>query len=328
MPDEEVGCLKLGNADESFYSAWSAITVGVADLDLAKKLWVEEFGMTVVSSLEVADTAAAGMWGIEPDEIRRQALLKTGEETAGMLHLVEFENPDEPVRKNANPYDLTPKNLDIYTDDLVSKLEHMLAKGYEFRTQEAHLINAPDGTSFREVHMFGHDDINVVLLEVVGKPKPFTSKGVAAVGPLVLIVPDVSAESDFFESIFLVDKLNENVFSDPKLIKAIGLPDGTVLNIHIWGRKGFDLGQLELIQYQGIEGDNLYPRAKPKSLGLLHLCYVIPDNSLLIDRLAQQGVDVVRHGVVDSIHGKCDVISFYSPAGLRIEVYELQEYKK
>lgn len=310
-------------ADQAFFSAWSVMTLGVADLDLAMNLWVGEFGMTVISSREGADSAAGKLWDIGADEICRQAVLRTGDETSGMLHLVEFNNPDEPVRKESKPYDLTPKNLDIYTDDLVKKLEHMLAKGYRFRTQEAHLIEAPDGTAFREVHMFGHDDINVVLLEVVGKQKPFNSKGVAAVGPLVLIVPDVSAESDFFESIFLVDKLNENVFADPALIKTIGLPEGTRLNIHIWGRKGFDLGQLELIEYQGVEGNNLYPRAKPKSLGLLHLCYVIADNVLLLERLKLQGVDVTRYGILDTIHGRCDVISFYSPAGLRIEVYAL-----
>lgn len=311
----------MQSSDRDYFSAWSVMTIGVADLDVAMQLWVDEFGMDVVNSKQGADPDVARLWGIEADDIRRQVLLRTGDHSAGMLHLVEFTSPDDPVRKDANPYDLTPKNLDIYTDNLVDRLSEMLSKGYKFRTEEAHLINAPDGSAFREVHMFGHDDINVVLLEVVGETKPFTSKGVAAVGPLVLIVPDVVAESNFFESIFLVDKLNENVFSDPKLIKAIGLPDDTVLNIHIWGRKGFDLGQLELIEYQGIEGDNLYPRAKPKSLGLLHLCYVIPDNTLLLERLLKHEIEVELHGEIDCIHGACDVISFFSPAGLKIEVY-------
>lgn len=297
------------------------MTVGVADMDVALGLWVEEFGMEIIASREGGDPDTAKAWGIKAEDILRQVLLRTGEQTRGMLHLVEFNNPYEPVRKDAKPYDLTPKNLDIYTYNLVDKLAEMLAKGYKFRSEEAHLINAPDGTAFREVHMFGHDDINVVLLEVVGKPKPFTSKGVAAVGPLVLIVPDVSTESDFFEKIFLVDKLNENVLDDPKLIKVIGLPDGTVLNIHIWGRKGFDLGQLELIEYQGIDGNNLYPRAKPKSLGLLHLCYVIPNNALLVERLAKHKINVKKYGALNTIHGACEVISFYSPAGLKIEVY-------
>jgi len=308
-------------SDAVYYSSWSAMTVGVADLDVALKLWIDECGMTVVKSRVGADEGIANEWGIQADDIQRQVLLSTGDYTTGMLHLVEFAEPDEPVRKNANPYDLTPKSLDVYTNDLVQKLGHLSSIGYTFRSQEAHLIHAPDGTAFREAHMFAHDEINVVLLELVGKKKPFTGQGMAAVGPLVMIVPDVAVESDFFQSVFMLDTLNVNILSEPDLIKAIGLPDGTALNIHILGRSGFDLGQLELIEYAGLEGNNLYPRAKPKALGLLHVSYVIPDNELLLQRLDKLDLEISRYDNVDSIHGHCDIVSFYSPAGLKVEVY-------
>jgi len=308
-------------SDANHYSSWTAMTVGVADLDLALKLWIDECGMNTVKSREGADEEIAKVWDIQAKDIQRQVLLRTGDSMTGMLHLVEFAEPDEPVRKNAKPYDLTPKSLDVYTNDLVKKLKQLSSRGYTFRSQEAHLIDAPDGTAFREAHMFAHDDINVVLLELVGKKKPFTEKGVAAVGPLVLIVPDVAIESDFLKSVFMLNTLNENILNDPDLINAIGLPDGTALNIHILGRKGFDLGQLELIEYAGLEGNNLYPRAKPNALGLLHICYVIADHELLLQRLDKHGIEVARHNNVDSIHGRCDVVTFYTPAGLKIEVY-------
>ena len=71
-------------------------------------------------------------------------------------------------------------------------------------------------------------------------------------------------------------------FNDPSLINAIGLPDCTALNIHILGRNGFDLVQLELIEYAGLEGNYLYPQTKSKALGLLHIDYVIPDKKILL----------------------------------------------
>ena len=137
----------------------------------------------------------------------------------------------------------------------------------------------------------------------------------------VFIVPDVEIESTFFQSLFLLDKLADNVFSGPEIEKIVGLPKGTALKIWIWGREGFEMGKLEIIEYQGVEGSNLYPRATPKALGVLHMGYAVPDTSLLKERLKAQNIPFTSYGQTNTLIGEGDMISFMSPAGMRVEVY-------
>jgi len=312
----------VDESDSDFYFAWSAITVGVADLDVAMSLWVDEFGFSIVAQKDGADTALERYWQLAPGDIARQALVQTNDSRYGMIHFVEFNDPDDPVREGAEVFDRVPKNLDIYVEDLPAKVARLRSLGHQFRTATHSEITAPDGTAFREIHMPSHDAINIVLLEVVGKSKPFTSAGYAGIGPLIFIVPDANTEKLFFEQAFLLEKLNDNILKGPEIERMVGLPPGAALDVSIWGREGEDLGGIEIIEYQGVEGADLYPRARPKALGILHIAYVVPDATLLRERLDQLGVVVEEHDDVTTLVGSGRVISFVSPAGLRIEVYE------
>lgn len=170
--------------------------------------------------------------------------------------------------------------------------------------------------------MPSHDDINIVLLEVIGRPRPFTARGFAGVGPLIFIVPDAPAEKAFFADVMQLDKLNDNLLSGPEIERMVGLPPGAGLDVSIWGRAGNHLGEIEIIEYQGVTGRDLYPLAKPKALGILHISYVVDDASALRERLRGFGATVTDHGRVQTMTGEGNVVSFHTPAGLRIEVYE------
>jgi len=308
--------------DQSNYAAWNALAVGVANLDMALELWVEQFGFNVVSAKRGDDSELARLWSLQADDIAQQALVRCNNSRTGALHLVEFNQPDAPVRRNAENFDLVPKSLDLYVKDLPKKVDELRSAGYVFRTKTYSEFTAPDGTQFREIHLPSHDDVNVVLVEVVGKEYDYTQAGVAGVGPLVLTVPDVVLESEFIASTFLLEKLNENVFEGAEIEKVVGLPRGTVLKICIWGQHGHELGELEIVEYQGVNSNNLYPRAKPKALGILQAAYVSTDTTGLQARLQAQGVSVTQHGQVDTLIGSGQVLSFVSPAGFKVEVYE------
>lgn len=315
--------MALSSTDDSdFYPAFTVVTVGVADLDEALSLWVGEFGFNVARSKEGPDAELARLWGLRPEDIARQALVRTNDHNFGMVHIVEFTEPDAPVREGAKNFDLTPKNLDVYVNNLPQKFAQMKDKGFQFRTEAPSEFTAEDGTTFREIHLPSHDKINIVLLEVVGEQHDYSPADVAGIGPFIFTVPDIEKENAFFEAVFPVEKLSHNVFSGPEIEKIVGLPEGTTLNITIWGRKGHDLGKLEIVEYGGVESANLYPRAKPKALGVLHVGYVVPDNGALMSRLEAVSVPFEKHGVIDSLIATGEVISFSSPAGLRIEVYD------
>lgn len=303
-------------------SAWSFTTVGVADLDEALSLWRDDFGFEIVARRDGPDEALARRWNISATDVARQALVRTPGVDAGMLHLVEFENPDPPVREGALAYDLCPKNLDVYTDDLPRLMDALRERGRQFSNADYSEVTAPGGLTFREIHMPSHDRINVVLLQILGQSLPFSSAGFSGVGMLITIVPDATAEKAFYEKIIGLDLLSDNVLKGPEIEKMIGLPAGAALDVSIWGNADNHFGRIEIIEYQGVRGNDLYPRAKPKSLGILRVAYRTDNLERVKAELAAQGIVFDTFAPANTLMADGPAIAFASPAGMTIEVHQ------
>jgi len=305
--------------------AFSHVTVGVARLDDAIAFWHRNFGLDVRDRRDGTDADLARVWGIGPERIARQALMATPSAhgqwaAAGNLHLVEFADPLPPVRQDAQVYDRLPKNLDLYTVDLPSRYDELVAAGHEFRAKWGEI---PVGEHvFREVHLPGHDGINVVLLEVLGPgyATPLSARGYAGIGPLITIVGDGAAEARFYSDVLGLDTTLELLLTGPDIENTVGLPSGSGLDIRVFGDPAEPLGRIEIIEYQNVRGADLYWRATPPATGILHVNYRVPGLAPLRARLAQAGVPIQEHGYVAAIFGCDTVISFRSPAGFRIEV--------
>jgi len=299
---------------------FSSVVIGVADLERALALWIGQFGLELAGQRDGPDAELARLWGIVPADIRRQALVVTPGQRMGMIHLVEFDAPNPPVRRNAATTDCCPKNLDVYADDLPAKMRELAALGYSFKNATHSEVATPDGLTFREGHMPSHDDINVVLLELVGQELPYSPSGFAAVGLLITIVPDAERERDFYRTVLELDVLHDNVLQGPEVEAMIGLPSGVALHASVWGQPDEPMGQIEIIEYRGADGDNLFPRARPKALGVLHVSFESTGMAALRQRLAVAGVDIAEHGRTSTLATSGDTISFLTPAGMRIEV--------
>ncbi len=299
--------------------AYTSITVGVADMDKARALWVDAFGMQTVAEQRGPDAATASLWGIDAGDIAHQLLLSTGDSRFGMLHLVEFKNPAPPVREGAQVFDLCPKNLDVYVKDMPARIAELRAAGFSFRNEHFSEAVAPDGTAFREMHMPSHDAINVVLLEVLGKTKPLSDRGYGSIGPLIYIVPDADIEKTFLRSVLGFSKLNDNILKGPEIEKMVGLPPGAWLDVSIWGDADYPLGELEIVDYQGVEGNDLYSLAKPKATGILHVNFILNDFQPLKAKLEGAGIPFSQGAPVATILGRGPTLRFRSPAGLQFQ---------
>jgi len=182
-------------------------------------------------------------------------------------------------------------------------------------------VQAPYRTIFREIHLPSHDNINVVLLQVMGQDHGFNAKGYAGVGPLITIVGNAAAERAFFDQALGMKMLTENLLGGPEVEKMVGLPVGAKLAVSIWGAKGQHFGQMELIEYQGVAGADRYPLATPPATGVLHVNYQSDVMSGMLSRLSAAGTPWTRTAAVDVLPGKGDVVSVRSPAGLRIDIF-------
>ena len=301
------------------------IIVGVQNINEAIELWVNQFGLDIVSEREGIDADLSRLWQLEDDEITKQALLATPKIDVGKIHLVQFKNPTTAVRQNANATDLGPKNLDVTCLDLPRKYDELIEMGYEFRSEYVGYQIESIGADVLEVQMPGHDHTNIIFVEQLGEKIQLSKRGYGGITSLVTIVSELDEETDFFMDIFsLKEALSEDLFGE-HVEKMIGLPKGGGLRLNLLEGDEIDrYGRVELVAYIGAEKqDDLYKIANPPALGTLHCVFRVEDIDSIKNKLRNRSVSFKEHGLLDLIYGKGEIISFRSPAGLRIEVQQL-----
>ena len=296
------------------------ITIGVADLDDALKLWSGPFGLEVIARQTGPDPGLAILWDVPADRIADQALVRTPGADTGWLHLVQFDRPDPPVRRDAASIDLGPKSLDVHCRDMPARYAELESSGYRFRAPISEYD--VDDLHVREAQMPGHDDTNVVLIEVLGWDVRLSDSGYGAVTSLVVIVPDAKLEGAFYAELFDLDELMHHRITGPAIEQAVGLPKGSALIMRLLGRETELFGRMELVQYEGLAGTDRFPLAKAPALGTLHCRFQVDSLETIVERAGQAGTAVRHYGLIQTIFGSGHAAAVYSPAGLRVEVFE------
>ena len=302
-------------------SAWHWVSIGTRDLEAALDFWVARLGFECVARVEGDDPGLRQHWGLPDQCVVRQATVRSPAAAHGGMHIVEWAEPAESVRGNAQVFDLCPKNLDIYVDDLPARMAQLVDKGVVFRNEHYSEAVSPDGVHFREIHLAGHDEINIVLLQVIGSDTLIPPTGFSGVGPLVCIVREPKEEKRFYEQVVGLKLSHDNILSGPDIEQMIGLPAGCALEVSIWAEPGQPLGEVELVTYQGTDGADLYPRARPGARGVTHLNWQVDDIEALAAHLSAHGVGHSASTINGSLIQSRASLIFYSPAGLRLEVH-------
>jgi len=291
--------------------------IGVGDMSEALGLWAGHFGMEVVERRTGADPELARAWGLPADGIADQALLLTPGVKEGGIHLVCFTDPGPAVRAGARPTDLLPKSVDVAVSDIHARVAELEAAGFRFRSPVGTLTT--DNATVYEVHMTGHDDINIVLVEQPAQPQPLSAKCYGVAPLLISISPDNAREAAFLKRLLALEELVHNRFGGPEVEKTIGLPPGASLDVRILGDSARDFGRLELVQYEGVTSENRYPRARAPARGQLSLTFFTDD---LSPWLAGERGAVTDLGAGAGIYGPGRIATATTPAGLRIDIVE------
>lgn len=308
--------------DELLAPSWTSVTVGVADLDKALELWVGVFGFSKLAEVDGEDEELAALWRLLPSDIKRQALLGMPGAAYGKLHLVEFTEPGPAVREGAKSYDLGPNSLAVYTRNLPERVKEMQAKGLTFRTAEPSEFLAPDGSSLRVIHLPAHDETNVVLLEMVGENLDFNPQGFTGIGSLISVVQHGTTEAEFYTKVLGLKPLGANQLEGAEIERLIDLPQGTLMDVSLWGQSEQPLGLIELVDYLGVRSVDLFPVAVPTQLGILHVSYEVTDLDAFRQRLYEAGLNHSDREYREVIFGSGRFIRLRSPAGMTLEVFE------
>jgi catechol 2,3-dioxygenase-like lactoylglutathione lyase family enzyme len=274
--------------------------------------------MQVIERRASADPQLAQFWGLDPEGVAEQVLLRTPGVSEGGVHLVRFHAPGAAVREDATPTDLVPKSVDIVVSDIDARYRELTAAGYRFRSAVGTMKS--ERVTFREAHMLASDGLNLVMLEVLGAHEPVSERGFGVAPQIVVITPDNERESAFLKSALGLAPISHSRFAGPEVERTIGLPPGAALDVRILGDPQRHYGRLELVQYEGVKSRNLYPRARPPARGMLSVTYLVRDLAEVLVR-ADPG-SVVDAGVLTTIYGRGRMARLTTPAGLRIELVE------
>jgi len=296
------------------------LIVGVADMAPARSLWIDRFGLEVVTESSGADKELSRIWDLPDDAIAEQLLLRTPGAAHGWLHVVRFAEPLAPVRAGAQPIDLCPKNIDVNCIAIEDRCAELEASGHTFRSS----VNdySIGDVSAREVQMPAHDDVNVVLIEVEDWPIRLSARHYGAVTSFVVVVPDTAVEAEFYKAVFGHQQLMHHRISGEAIEKTVGLPPGAALDMRLLGEPDELYGRVELITYEGLSGGNLFPAARAPATGILGCRFEVSDMDVFCERARHCGCNVKRLGQVDLLVGAGEMSVLKSPAGLAIEVLQ------
>lgn len=301
------------------------VAVGVADLQPVFDLWIDRFGLEIVAQRTGPDASLGKLWEIPAERVVDQVLLRTPGAATGWLHFVQFDKPDSPVRSGAAATDLGPKNLDVNCRDMAARYAELQALGYCFRSE---IVEYRVGEIHaREVQMPGHDETNIVLIEILsdGFDIELSPAGYGGVTSFVVIVPDTRVEAAFYRDIFDLDEIMHHRITGPAIEKAVGLPTGAALDMRLMGREAHIFGRMELIAYDSLKGTDRFALARAPALGTLHCGFAVESMQQILGRAQRAGLALHEFQDLDTIFGAGPMGVLQSPAGLRIEVYEKPE---
>lgn len=91
------------------------------------------------------------------------------------------------------------------------------------------------GVAFREVQFEGPDSTNIVLLELLDKQlaqPAYSLAGYAAVGPVVTVVADASAEEAFYVNLLGLDRVASGLLTGSDIEQACLLSFGPLQEKH------------------------------------------------------------------------------------------------
>ena len=301
---------------------WQILTIGVADLERAVHLWVDIIGYEIVASRTGQDDQLAKQWDIPIASVMEQVLLAYADSSDGRILLVKTVDAGPSVRAEAALFDECAKNIDIYVTNVLSKGEEMKSHGYFSRNACPSEITAEDGTCFREMHFHIHDDINLVLLELVNETNTFNKKGFGQIGPIISVVQHIDLEKKFYQEILQLEMLSNNFFNGEEIERMIGLPPRAGLDVSIWGAQGQRSAQLELVQYHGVKGKSLFNRGTLPNCGLHSVCFVSTNAGDIINSGRAFPCKVISRGHLNTLAGEGIYWSIYTPAGFRIDLIE------
>ncbi len=305
-------------------SGFTEAVISVQDIDRAVAFWKKVGGYEVKFKTK---NVKCKIWeSLTFDEV---FMGNVGDET-GYVRLVKFKNvSQQTIRSGAKTWDTGGIfDLDIRVLDIDKKIKE--AESFGWNVSARPILYDFGKFKVKEGLLKGPDGVELALIQRIEPPlegwpnlREFSHQFNSS-----QMVKNIDASFDFY-----VNKLGWKVYmksfeAGKNETNLMGVPPAfnanTVHKVYILHPEGTNRGSVELIQIEGIEGQDFSADAVPPNLGVLALRFPVKNMDTFVEQLTKANVkiEVQSHIEVIKPYGKIKVMALRSPDGAWLEFYQ------
>jgi catechol 2,3-dioxygenase-like lactoylglutathione lyase family enzyme len=298
-------------------------TLGVRDLQATGRFYRDVFDYDTLATGE-ASPALAALWQVPAGTAARYAILGRRGATRGRLRLLACDPPGEHAWGRYERYfDYGHYALNIRVPDIRAHWPRILGAGATPKSGPTHWV-VEQGMEAWDSLSWDPDGTLLDAYTTTGRPDVFRDlQGRASELETVAIhVGDADRAKRFYCA------LGYSTFFDRR-IDDLGaffhLPDGVVLrDVNLYKPECSGIGRIEIVQYEGLPGLPVGPRARPPRRGILSISFECDDLDAAVASVRREGGEVGSAPLDLELPGVGPVraVAATAPDGEQLEFYQ------
>jgi catechol 2,3-dioxygenase-like lactoylglutathione lyase family enzyme len=310
---------------------YNEVVFSVKNLAEAAKVYTELLGWQICWEGS-GDASQTKFWGLPSNCSTNEMLLQFQGLEYGQIRLIQFNDiPQKIIRAGGQPFDTGGiMDIDLRVSDIGWVYDEMTERGWQPYNPQP-VVQTMGPFTVHEVLFRGPDGIVIAFVHRTHPPhpNPFNlTGGTSHVYLSALIVKDLTIANDFFinklgfllhnDIAFLGDR-GRSIFNLPHNIAA-----QTNAKLQIIGPTDSREAMFDLIELEGIEGEDFATLAQPPNRGILMYRFPV-DNVAAYSQFVQANGVVLRCPLQTIHHSQHDTIQQFavqSPDGVWLEFWE------
>jgi catechol 2,3-dioxygenase-like lactoylglutathione lyase family enzyme len=313
---------------------YSEIIISVKNLDAVLPIYTKILGWDSIWRGK-GDDSQIRFWDLPDDCETEEILLQFQKIPFGQIRLVQFKNIEQKlIRPAGQTWDTGGiLDIDLRTSDLQKTYNELTDLGWHAYSRPVTQTMGP--FTVEEVLLKGHDEVVIALVHrsVPPHPNPFELDGITSnVYLSAMIVKDLENTTHFFvEQLGFISHNQISFKTELPETTMFGLPhnlsDKTNVKLNIIGPTDNRDGLLDLVELEGLIGEDFSSNAIPPNRGILMYRFPVENIKNYYDFVQKNGVIPVKElqKVQLGNIGEVNVFSVQSGDGVWMEFYEIKE---
>lgn len=311
---------------------YSEIVISVKNLEAVLPIYTDVLGWEVIWRGQ-GDASQISFWQLPEQCKTEEILLQFQKIPFGQIRLIQFKNVEQKlIRPAGQTWDTGGiLDIDLRTSNLQKSYEQLIELGWHAYSRPVTQTMGP--FTVEEVLLKGHDEVVIALVHRSNPvhPNPFKLDGITSnVYLSAMTVKDLEKSTHFFvEQLGFISHNQISFRTEHPEATIFGLPhnlsDKTNVKLNIIGPTDNRDGLLDLVELEGLLGEDFSANACPPNRGIL--MYRFP-----VDNIESYYEFVQNNAIVPAIKlqkvplgniGEVTIFAVQSADGVWVEFYEI-----